>query len=95
LGEGHRFSRSIADGGKTKSLNRSLYDVITVCLSNIKDKKKFLERKSLFLENFLELLKDEQSEFTDAITRGTSSKGAVETRFKIMNELIREVLNEN
>jgi hypothetical protein len=95
LGEGHRFSRSIADGGKTKSLNRSLYDVITVCLSNIEDKKKFLERKSLFLENFLELLKDEQSEFTNAITKGTSGKGAVETRFKIMNELIREVLNEN
>lgn len=95
LGEGHRFSRSIADGAKTKSLNRSLYDVITVCLSNIEDKEKFLERKHLFLEKFLMHLKDEQSEFTDAITRGTSGKGAVETRFKIMNELIREVLNEN
>ena len=54
-----------------------------------------MERKSLFLDKFLELLKDEQSEFTNAITKGTSGKGAVETRFKIMNELIREVLNEN
>jgi len=95
LGEGHRFSRSIADEHKTKSLNRSLFDVITVSLSNIKDKGKFLEKKSLFLNKFLELLKDEQSEFTDAITRGTSSKGAVETRFKIMNKLIKEVLDEN
>ena len=95
LGEAHRFSRSIADDGKSKSLNRSLYDVITVCLSNIEDKENFLERKSLFLDKFLELLKDEQSEFTNAITKGTSGKGAVETRFKIMNELIREVLNEN
>ncbi len=95
LGEGHRFSRSIADEQKTNSLNRSLFDVITVCLSNIENKEKFLERKHLFLEKFLMLLKDEQSEFTDAITRGTSGKGAVETRFKIMNELIREVLNEN
>ncbi|MFZ2969299.1 MAG: DUF262 domain-containing protein [Sulfuricurvum sp.] len=95
LGEGHRFSRSIADEHKTKSLNRSLFDVITVCFSNIENREKFLERKSLFLNKFLELLKDEQSEFTNAITKGTSGKGAVETRFKIMNELIKEVLNED
>lgn len=95
LGEGHRFSRSIADDHKTKSLNRSLFDVITVSLSNTEDKEKILERKILFLNKFLELLKDEQSEFTNAITKGTSGRGAIEMRFKIMNELIREVLNEN
>lgn len=95
LGEGHRFSRSIADEHKTKSLNRSLYDVTTVCLSNIENKDRFLAKKELFLEKFLKLLKDEQSEFTNAITKGTSGKGAVETRFKIMNELIKEVLDEN
>ncbi len=95
FGEGHRFSRSIADGHKTKSLNRSLYDVITVCLSNIDDKDRFLAKKELFIEKFLKFLKDEQSEFTTAITKGTSGKGAVETRFRIMNELIKEVLDEN
>jgi hypothetical protein len=47
------------------------------------------------LEKFLTLLKDEQSEFTDAITRGTSGKNAIETRFRIMNEIIKEVLDEN
>jgi hypothetical protein len=95
LGQEHRFSRSIADDHKTKLLNRSLFDVITVCLSNIHDKKQFLEKKTLFLEKFLTLLKDEQSEFTDAITRGTSGKNAIETRFRIMNEIIKEVLDEN
>lgn len=95
LGEGHRFSRSIANDNKTKSLNRSLFDVITVCFSNIKDKENFLKKKNLFLDKFLVLLKDEQSEFTNAITQGTSGKTAVETRFKIMNELIKEVLDEN
>lgn len=95
LGEGHRFSRSIADENKTKSLNRSLFDVITVSLSDIEDKEKFLRKKSSFLNKFLDILKDEQSEFTNAITMGTSGKGAVETRFKIMNELIREVLDED
>lgn len=95
LGEGHRFSRSIANDDKTKSLNRSLFDVITVCFSNIQNKEKFLERKNLFFEKFLKLLKDEQSEFTNAITKGTSGRGAVETRFKIMNGLIKEVIDEN
>ena len=95
LGDGHRFSRSIANGNKTKSLNRSLFDVLTVCLSNIKDREKFLERKNLFLDKFFKLLRDEQSDFTNAITKGTSGKGAVEMRFKIMNELIKEVLNED
>jgi len=95
FGKEHHFSRSIADSHKTKSLNRSLFDVITVCLSNIGDKEKFLKRKNLFLNKFLGLLEDEQSEFTDAITRGTSGKNAIETRFRIMNELITEVLNEN
>jgi hypothetical protein len=49
LGQEHRFSRSIADDHKTKSLNRSLFDVITVCLSNIDDKKQFLEKKDAVL----------------------------------------------
>lgn len=95
LGEGHRFSRSIADEQKIKSLNRSLFDVITVSFSEIKDKDKFLEKKELFLEKFMELLHDEQSEFTKAITEGTSSKNAIEIRFRIMNRIIDEVLNAN
>ena len=79
-----------------EKLNYFRYSVqSTRSYPTIENKEKFLERKHLFLEKFLMLLKDEQSEFTDAITRGTSGKGAVETRFKIMNELIREVLNEN
>ncbi len=95
LGENHRFSRSIADSEKTKTLNRSLFDVITVCFSEIDDKKIFLEKKDLFMHKFLELLKDEKSDFSKSITEGTSDRSAIELRFKIMNNLIYEVLNEN
>lgn len=95
LGKGHRFSRSMVNDKKTKSLNRSLFDVITVSFSKIEDKNKFLSKKMLFLKKFMKLLKDEQSSFTKAITEGTSSKKAIETRFKIMNKLIEEVLNAN
>ena len=96
LGERHRFSRSIANHNKqTKTLNRSLYDVITVCFSEIKNQDKFLAKKSIFLSKFFDLLKDDSSEFSKAITEGTSGKNAIEKRFKIMDTLIQEVLNED
>jgi uncharacterized membrane-anchored protein YjiN (DUF445 family) len=94
LSKGHRFSRSIAYQNKTKTLNRSIFDVVTVCFSNIKDKEQFLKNKEYFINKFKKLLQDENSEFSKAITEGTSSKGAIETRFRIMNELIKEVLSE-
>ena len=95
LGKNHRFSRSIVDDKKSKTLNRSLFDVVTVCFSEIEDKDKFLGKKDIFLDKFKILLKDEQSSFTKAITEGTSGKGAIETRFKVMRELIKEILDED
>jgi len=95
LGEKHRFSRSIANNKRTKTLNRSLYDVIMVSFSEIEDKKFFLSKKNKFMSKFLNLLKDESGDFSKAITEGTSGKGAIETRFKIIESLINEVLNEN
>ena len=95
LGENHRFSRSIADSKKTNTLNRSLFDVITVCFSEIKNKEKFFIHREIFIKRFLELLRDEQSDFSKAITEGTSSKSAIESRFEIMDSLIKEVLDEN
>ncbi len=95
LGKNHRFSRAIADQEKTRTLNRSLFDVISICFSEIKDKDKFLNKKELFLMKFKELLQNEQGSFLRAITEGTSDKSAIETRFEIMNELIEEVMHEN
>lgn len=94
LGEKHRFSRSIGQANRTKTLNRSLYDVLTVCFSNIDKKELFLQRKDIFLEKFKLLLQDETSAFSKSITEGTSSKQAIETRFEIIETLIKEVLHE-
>jgi len=94
LGKGHRFSRAIGLNVKTKTLNRSLFDVLTVCFSNIQNKELFLKNRDLFVNRLKELLQDENSNFSKAITEGTSGKGAIETRFRIMNELIKEVLDE-
>ena len=95
LGKGHRFSRSIADPEKTKTLNRSLFDVITICFSQIENQELFLQKKDLFMRKLLRLMRDEQSGFLKSITEGTSDKNAIESRFEIMDNLINEVLNEN
>ncbi len=95
LGNNHRFSRSIADDKKTNTLNRSLFDVLTVCFSEIENKDKFLQNKNIFMNKFLELLRDEKSDFSKAITEGTSSKAMIESRFEIIDSLIKEVLDED
>ncbi|MEA3554124.1 MAG: DUF262 domain-containing protein [Campylobacterota bacterium] len=94
LGEDHRFSRAIAHENVTKTLNRSLFDVLTVCLSEVKEQDKFILNKGIFLEKLKTLLFDEKGVFAKAITEGTSGKTAVENRFKIMDKLVSEVLNE-
>ena len=95
LGENHHFSRAIADNRRTNTLNRSLFDVITVCFSEIEDKASFLNKKESFKNRLITLMKDEKSEFFKSITEGTSSKGAIEKRFEIMNQIIKEVVDED
>jgi hypothetical protein len=95
LGKGHRFSRSIAFENKTNTLNRSLFDVLTVSFSEIDDKSTFLSKKEIFKKKFISLLKDEKSELSKSILEGTSGKSAIETRFRIIKQLIYEVLYEN
>ena len=93
FGQNHRFSRSFVNDNKTKTLNRSIFDVITVLFSEIDNKSLFLERKEIFLDRYKELLKDEKGEFSKAITEGTSGKNAIETRFRIIKKLIEEVMS--
>jgi hypothetical protein len=95
LGENHKFSRSIAKGIDKKTLNQSLFDVIMVCFSEIEDKELFLKRKNIFLEQFKSLIENEKGEFAKAITEGTSDRLVIETRFRIMRNLIKEVLDGN
>lgn len=95
LAQNHRFSRAvIAETKGTKKLNQSLFDVITVCFSEIENKEKFLKKKDTFIFKFQQLLKNEKNEFFNSITSGTSSKIAIEARFRIIRGLIKEVLNE-
>jgi len=93
LGKGHKFSRAMANTpdktiSKTKTLNRSMFDVLTVCLSEIKNKEQFLLCKIQFKEAFIAILQDDNHPLTISINQGTGSKQAVSTRFKEMRKLI-------
>lgn len=95
LGKNHRFSRSIADNKKTKTLNRSLFDAIMVSFNELEEKNCLLENTEVFIKEFKDLLLDEQSEFVRSITEGTSSRQAIEIRLDIMRHLIGGVINED
>jgi len=94
LGVEHRFSRSIADETKTKTLNRSLFDVLMVIFSEIKNKEKLIKNKEIFKIKFIELLNNNE-EFVDSITKGTSGKSAIETRFRIVSDLTKGVISDD
>jgi hypothetical protein len=63
LGEKHKFSRSIASEKRSKMVNLSLFDVLTVCFDEIDDKDLFLENKDFFIEELKAMLLDESSDF--------------------------------
>ncbi len=94
LGNDHKFSRAIVDNSRNKRVNKSLFDVLTVCFDEIKDKDTFLRNKDSFVEKLKECLKNETSSFFESITKGTSGKKAMEERFKTIRRLIGEVFNE-
>ncbi len=95
LGVGHGFSRSMAFDNKTKTLNRSIFDVLTVCFNEVKDKNKFIDNKEIFKSNFIKLLQNENSELSKSVTEGTSGKIVIDKRFSIVRQLIKDMLDEN
>jgi hypothetical protein len=95
LGKNHKFSRSIVDDSKKKSVNLALFDVLTVSLNSIQDKDLFIQNKKYFIDEFKSLLKNQDSEFLKSITQGTSGKWAKETRFRIIQDLIRKTLERD
>ena len=94
LGKNHKFSRSIVDTEKNKSVNLSLFDVLTVSFNAIQNKHLFKQNKKYFIDGFKNLLKDESSAFFESITKGTSGKSQKETRFRIIQELIQKTFKK-
>lgn len=90
LGKGHKFSRALAIGG-VRQLNRSLFDVLTVCLSEVKDTEQLLRQQKMFKQELVAMITNEQSEFCQGITKGTATKQAVMNRFTHMRKLLKKI----
>lgn len=76
-------------------INRALFETFSVLLSDLNEnqEKSVLKNKEILKDKFMELMKDQ--EFEDSISSGTSEVFKVHYRFKKIEDLIKEVLNEN
>ncbi len=87
--------RKINSNGKYGRINKPLFDVVTVSLAKLdeKDCKKLLYKKNELIEKYTELLLD--SKFVDIITRGTATINNVEGRYKAIQKIFQEVLEDD
>jgi hypothetical protein len=83
----HPFSKN------QRYVNRALFDVMTVCVSQVEDKAHLMRHSEQFKDRLLAMLADEQSTFSKAILQQTSSKRAVIDRFNEMRQLISDIEN--
>lgn len=88
------FNKTLADSSKTKTLNRSLFEVWTVLCSNLTnhEKQKMLNNKDHIKIRYKTLLSNPQ--FNDAITKGTNDRKMVKERFRMFGDFLQEVLKE-
>lgn len=87
------FNKKLVDESKTRTLNRSLFEVWTVLISNLSENEKeiLLSRKNVLEEKYSNLLRS--TEFDDAVTRGTNDRKAVIVRFSLLEKLIKEIIS--
>ena len=88
------FNKTIIDINKTATLNRSLFEIWTVLISELseEEKNKLLDRKIILEEKYKCLLTTQY--FEDAITKGTNDRKAVFSRFNQLKNLLEEIIND-
>lgn len=90
---GTLFNKKIVDETKTATLNRSLFEIWTVLISNLtnEEKEKIYKNRELLKKKYKELLRS--VEFEEAVTKGTNSRKSVKTRFEKLSFLLEEIKN--
>ncbi|MEG0583952.1 MAG: DUF262 domain-containing protein [Cetobacterium sp.] len=90
--EGTIFNKTLADNRKTKTLNRSLFEVWTVLASKLSEeqKSKIIENKEEVIQGYCLLLRS--IEFDESITKGTNDRNAVRTRFNLLDKFLKGIL---
>ena len=88
------FNKKLVDSKKTRTLNKSLFEIWTVLISDLTDEEqiKLENRKESLLNGYRELLLSQ--EFNDSITKGTNDRKVIVKRFSLLENLIRSVIND-
>ncbi|MHA4990464.1 DUF262 domain-containing protein [Cetobacterium somerae] len=87
------FNKKLIDEKKTATLNRSLFEIWTVSISELSRESKeiLLNKKEIFYLKYKELLKTQS--FEDSITKGTNDRKSVLERFKQLESLLKEIID--
>lgn len=87
------FNKKLIDNSKIKVLNKSLFEIWTVLVSDLDNKEilRLKNKKEILKEKYIELLKDQ--DFNDAVTRGTNDRKSVVKRFSLLEKLIRSIID--
>lgn len=88
------FNKKLIDNSKIKVLNKSLFEIWTVLVSDLDNKEilRLKNKKEILKEKYIELLKDQ--DFNDAVTRGTNDRKSVVKRFFLLEKLIRSIIDD-
>lgn len=86
------FNKTLADKTKTKTLNRSLFEVWTVLSSKLsyEQRQQLLSNKTKVISEYSALLRSVR--FDEAITKGTNDRSAVRTRFNLLDQFLKGIL---
>jgi len=80
---------------RRKPISKALFEVWSVCLAKLpdKDRNTLIKQKETVVEKFVRIC-DINSPFWNAITSSTGEKTSVDERFKRIENLVSEVLND-
>jgi hypothetical protein len=82
------FKKTLAEPEHKKVVNKPLFESVSVCLAQIdsNERSHLVSRRDEFIESFKELLNNE--DFNKSISRSTANTENVQTRFKMIRNLI-------
>lgn len=75
-------------------INKAIFEVVSVTFAKLSDEdyKKLNMEKDLVKEKWIEMHRNPENKFDHAVSHSTASKENVETRFRLFNTMLKEVL---
>lgn len=89
------FKKTLAEPGHKKVVNKPLFEVVSVCLSELSqnDQELLLLNKGSLLESFGKLLINEK--FSSSISKSTANTDNVQVRFQMVRDAIKAIIERS